>query len=210
MVRFAQRLKDLGAEPQFFGMDEPLYFGHVFGTKNGRTGCQTPIAELARDVATKVKQIRTVFPGVRFGDVEPVTFAPGVPWFENDTWQTDLSDWFDAYQAAVGDKLAFLRIDMWWSTSWQQHMPALTAFLARKGIPLQVIYNGDGRYKTDESWTSSAAANFRAFESGPWPKPAAAVFQYWTHNPTRNLPESNPTTETGLIDQYIQWRQSRR
>jgi hypothetical protein len=210
MLKFAQRLKALGAEPQVFGMDEPLYFGHVFGSPDGRSGCHTSIAELAREIAIKVAQARTVFPGVRFGDVEPLTFRPGDPWFQNDTWLSDLSDWFDAYQAAVGDKLAFLRLDLWWNMPWQKHMAALTALLARKGIPLQVIYNGNGQDKTDEAWIAHAAAHFKEFESGPWPKPAVAVFQYWTPNPTHVLPESNPLTATGLIDQYVQWRQTRR
>ncbi len=203
-----RRLQALGVTPQVFGMDEPLYFGHVFGPEGGKGGCHTPIAALAQDVATKVAQARAAFPGVRFGEVEPLTFSPRDPWFENNAWLHDLSEWFDAYQAAVGDKLAFFRLDLWWNDRWQQHMPALTALLARKGIPLQVIYNASGQDRTDASWIADAVAHFKAFESGPWPKPATAVIQYWTPNPTHVLPESNPLTATGLIDRYLQWQQT--
>lgn len=206
----AQRAKALGAEPQFFGTDEPLYFGHVFGSPDGKHGCHASIAELASDVANVVRQVRTVFPGMRFGDVEPLTFQPGDPWFQNDRWLSDLSNWFDAYQAAVGDRLAFFRIDMWWTKWWQPHLPALAALLARKGIPLQLIYNGDGQDRTDATWIAHAVAHFKEFELGPWPKPAVAVFQYWTPNPTHVLPESNPLTATGLIDRYVQWQQTGR
>jgi hypothetical protein len=200
----AERLKSLGADPQFFGMDEPLYFGHVFESQNGKIGCHSSIADIARDVANKVRQIRTVFPGVPFGEAEPLTFRPGDAWFKNDVWLSDLSQWFDAYQAAVGDRLAFFRLDLWWGMPWQTHMPALTALLARKGIPLQVIYNGDGQDNTDAVWIAHAVAHFKEFESGSWPKPAAAAIQYWSPNPTHVLPESNPLTGTGLINRYVQ------
>jgi hypothetical protein len=205
---FAQRVKALGAKPQFFGMDEPLYFGHVFGPENGRDGCHSSIADIAKDVANKVRQIRTVFPGVPFGEVEPLSFRPNQPWFKDNRWLADLSTWFDAYQAAVGDRLAFFRLDLWWGMNWQAHMLDLTALLARRGIPLQVIYNGDG--KTDEIWIASAVSHFKEFETGPWPKPNAAIIQYWSPNPTHVLPEDNPLTGTGLINRYVQWQQTRR
>jgi hypothetical protein len=99
MLQSAQRLKSLGAEPKFFGMDEPLYFGHVF--RDGSRGCNSSIADIARDVAGKVRAARQVFPDARFGDVEPLTFDPRNPWFSNDRWLHDLSDWFDAYEAAT-------------------------------------------------------------------------------------------------------------
>ncbi len=64
-LRVAQRAKALGAEPQLFGMDEPLYFGHVFRSEAGRIACHSSIAAIAADVADKLRQVRTVFPGMR-------------------------------------------------------------------------------------------------------------------------------------------------
>ena len=207
MLRIAQRLKSLGAEPKFFGMDEPLYHGHVL--RDGIRGCNSSITDIARDVAGKFKAARQVFPNARFGDVEPLTFDPRNPWFQNDQWLHDLSEWFDAYEAATGDKLAYFRLDLWWNMPWQPHMQALADLLKRKGIPLQVIYNASGKQPTDAAWMESAASHFKEFESGPWPKPDAAVFGYWTEPPTRVLPESDPTSATGLIEQYIRWHQTR-
>jgi hypothetical protein len=206
MPGFAQRLKALGAQPKFFGMDEPLYHGHVF--RDGSRGCHSSIIDIARDVAGKFKAARQVFPGVRFGDVEPLTFRPGDPWFSDDRWLHDLSEWFDAYEAATGDKLAYFRLDLWWTMQWQPHMQALADLLKRKGIPLQVIYNASGKQPTDAAWSDSAAAHFKEFETGPWPKPDAAVFNYWTQPPIRVLPETDPTTVTGLVGRYLKWRQS--
>lgn len=207
MLRIAQRLKSLGAEPKFFGMDEPLYHGHVL--RDGIRGCNSSITDIARDVAGKFKAARQVFPNARFGDVEPLTFDPRNPWFRDDQWLHDLSEWFDAYEAETGDKLAYFRLDLWWNMAWQPHMQALADLLKRKGIPLQVIYNASGKQPTDTAWMESAASHFKEFESGPWPKPDAAVFGYWTEPPTHVLPESDPTSATGLIKQYLRWHQTR-
>lgn len=58
----ARKLKALGAEPRYFGMDEPLYFGHVFGPQGQLRGCHSPIPDIAKDVADSVRQVRTFFP----------------------------------------------------------------------------------------------------------------------------------------------------
>jgi hypothetical protein len=77
------------------------------------------------------------YPGVAFGDTEPM----GVP---DGAWLADLEQWFDAYQAATGQQLAFFRVDMQWNANWQVQMRQLAPLLRRKGIPLQIIYNGAG------------------------------------------------------------------
>jgi hypothetical protein len=97
---------------------------------------------------------------------------------------------------------------MWWTKWWQPHIAGVAALLARKGIPFQMIYNASGQDNTDAVWIAHAIDHFKEFESGPWPKPAAAVIQYWTANPTHALPEDNPLTSTGLIDRYVQWQQT--
>jgi hypothetical protein len=206
MPKFALRLKSLGADPKYFGLDSPLYNGHVF--HEGQRGCNSSIADIAQDIAGKFKAARQVFPDVRFGDVEPINFNPLNPWFRDDRWLHDLGEWFDAYEAATGDKLAYFRLDMWWKMPWQEHMQTLSDLLKRKGIPLQVIYDASGKQPTDAAWNDSAASHFKEFESGPWPKPDAAVFNYWTQPPVRVLPETDPTTVTGLVARYIKWRQS--
>ena len=207
-LSLAQHLAAVGATPRYFDMDEPLYFGHVFDRMGGSFGCRSSITHLALDVATKIRQVRSVFPGVRFGDVEPLTFSDNDPWFKDDAWLADLSAWFDDYEAAVGDKLAFFRIDTWWTPRLPKEMPALTRLLHAKQIPLQIIYDGNGQ-KTDEAWVASAVAHFKQFEFGSWPLPEAAVIQFWGPNPSRVFPETDPLTATGLIDQYLDWRQVR-
>lgn len=199
-LSYARRLKAAGADVGYFSMDEPLYYGHVSNLKGT---CHTPIADLAKDVALKVKQVQSVYPGVGFGDVEPM----GIP---DANWLADLEQWFDAYQAATGQPLAFFRVDMQWNGPyWQGQMQQLGHLLQRKGIPLQVIYNGAGNAGSDETWIAQTIRHFEQYETNGLPHPDAVNFQCWTPNPTHNLPESDPRTLTGLIDQYVQWKKSK-
>ncbi|TDX02118.1 hypothetical protein [Dinghuibacter silviterrae] len=192
----ARRLKAAGAEVSCYAMDEPFYYGHVF---TGQNACHASIEDIAKDVAAKVKQVRSIYPGVGIGDVEPV----GIPY---GNWLSDLEQWFDAFNAATGSPLAFFRVDMQWGANWQGQMRQLAALLRRKGIPLQVIYNGSGNDRSDAAWTAQAAKHFRDYEASGLPKPDVAVFQCWTKNPTRMLPETDPSTLTGLVLQYIKSR----
>ena len=196
----AKRLKAAGADISHFAMDEPLYYGHVF---NGKNACHSSIEDIAKDVATKVKQVQSVYPEATFGDVEPV----GIP---DTAWLSELEQWFDAYLTATGSKLAFFRVDMQWSANWQAQMRPLALLLRRKGIPLQVIYNGSGNAGSDEAWTAQAVKHFHDYETSDLERPEVAVFQSWTVNPTHVLPESDPRTMTGLVLQYIYWLKSKR
>jgi hypothetical protein len=58
----ARQLKALGADVRYYGMDEPLYFGHVFDKKNA---CHSSIPDLANDVGNKVRMVQSVFPSAR-------------------------------------------------------------------------------------------------------------------------------------------------
>jgi hypothetical protein len=199
----ARHISSLGAVPRYYVMDEPLYYGHFFDREGENFACRLPIAEVAREVGEKFKLVRTVFPQVRFGDVEPLMG------FKN-SWLPDLETWFDAYETATGDKLAFFRLDMSWGLKWQERIPMLVSLLQKKGIPLQVIYNGNGNLTSDEAWIQSAVTNFQAYESDGRAPPDTAVIQYWTAHPSRVLPETDPKAATWLINRYNEWRQWRR
>jgi hypothetical protein len=204
LLNEAHHIKSLGGEVRYFGMDEPLFFGHVFDRRGDHFGCRLSIVEIARDVADKLRQVRTVFPAVRFGDVEPL-----MGW-SDDTWLSDLATWFDNYEQATGEKLAFFRLDIGWNRPWQKRIPPLARLLREKGIPLQVIYNGDDRAQSDEAWIASAVAHFQEYESDGRSPPDAAVIQYWQVHPSRVLPESDARTATWLINKYADWRRLRR
>jgi hypothetical protein len=187
----AQRVKKLGGEPQFYDMDEPLYFGHLYA---GQNACHSSIQDIAADTAAKVKQVKGIFPSVEIGDSEPIEHL------YRDRLG-DLKDWLDAFQMATGSPLSFLRLDMNWSDDWRNPVIAVSQLLAQKGVPLQIVYNGSGNDRSDQEWISHALANARAFESVV--KPAGVAIETWNSFPKRVLPETDPMTLTGLLDQYV-------
>jgi hypothetical protein len=200
----ARRMRSLGLEPAFFSLDEPLYFGHFFDRDRERVGCRLPIERLAQDVATKLRQIRSVFPNARFGDVEPF---PLVASKEGD-WISDLGKWLDVYRNAAGENLAFFRLDVAWNLDWRSSVPSLLRLLQSRNIPLQVIYNGSGLDRSDGDWIANAASHYQSFETASWPPPSVAMIQSWNRYPTRILPEIDPNTMVGLVNRYVHWQSS--
>jgi hypothetical protein len=194
----AERLKRVGGKPRYFGFDEPMHFGHTFINDGKGVGCRRSIEDVAKDVAVKVKQIRAVFPDAQFGDVEPYR--------NDDAWRADVQVWIDAFRAETETNLAFFRLDMAWHLPWRDKLPALVAMLRSKGVPLQVIYNGDDQLTSDEAWIASAVRHFQEFEA--LAKPDVAVFQFWRQHPSHLLPETDNLTATWLINRYAEWRQT--
>jgi hypothetical protein len=200
-----QRIKSLGGYPKFFSLDEPLYFGHRFERAGDTFGCRLPIGELAKQMAEKLRQIRLTFPAASFVDVEPFPLA-----MESDSaWLADLANWYDAFEEAAGEKFAFFRVDMAWNAKWRDYVPSLLGLLHEKGIPLQLIYNGNGEAKSNEDWIASAVQHFKSYESDGRLPPQVAVIQSWNQYPSQILPETVPTTMTALLDRYVEWRRSR-
>jgi hypothetical protein len=197
----ARRMKALGFDPRYYGMDEPLYYGHIY---DGPNACHSSIQDIARDVATKVKQVQAVFPGIMVGDSEPFMA------FASDKGLSNLEQWFDAYKKEVGQPLAFLAIDMDWKAAWRERLPAFTELLNREGVRLIPIYNGNDTAKSDQEWISQAIDNFKAFEASVAPQPAAVAIQTWVGHPTLLLPDTDPLTLSGLVNQYVAWKQARR
>lgn len=192
-------IKSLGGEPRYFSLDGPLHAGHFVGQGvDGHFGCKSSIADVAKDIATKVRQIHAVFPNAQIIDIEA---AYGMT-------DADLQTWLDDYAASTGEKLPFMRFDMDWNAPWQARIPAIVQLLRRNGVGVQVIYNGSGNDRTDEQWIADATARFKAFETVIKPPPAAVVIQSWNPRPSHLLPESDPRTLTSLIDRYVAWRQT--
>jgi len=194
MKAMAERIKRLGGTLDAIAMDEPLWFGH----HDSRPGmCQTPIEEMARDVAAQVAAMRQVFPAMRVGDIEPV----GNP--EPKDWLAQIAQWSEAYRRAAGEKLAFIRADVNWSGPWQ---PALSGFvrqLRAAGIGYGIIYNGGSGSRGAVEWARQAEEEFAGLEADPAMIPDHAMIQSWTPWPKRNLPETESGTLTNLVIRYI-------
>lgn len=190
-LAIAKHVKALGAEPMYYDMDEPLWYGHYY---KGANACKNDLTTIAQDVAEKVKQVRDMFPGVKIGESEPLIAV-----VEQDGI-AGLEKWLEAYRRAVGEPLGFIRLDMEWQGPWRQRVPAIAQLLHREGVALQVIYNGSGQDKSDDEWVNHATQHAKDFEG--LVKPDSVAIQTWTPRPTHVLPDTDPRTLTGLVNQY--------
>ena len=187
----AKRFRSLGADVTYFDMDEPLYFGHFF---EGTNACRTSLGDLMADVSQKIRQVSAQYPNAQFGEAEPIVAITR-------SGLVDLEHWLDTFQSATGKPLAFLRLDIDWKAPWQGPVAEVARLLKRKGVRLQVIYNGSPRDTSDAAWISHAFGNAMAFETITTPDDV--VIQSWDTYPKRFLPETDATTMTGLIDSYV-------
>jgi hypothetical protein len=190
----AQWIKSLGGEPQYFEMDEPLYFGHVY---TGPNACSSTIDEIVDDVAKQVRRIKSIFPNAKIGDGEPAGFP-------SETWLDDVENFITKFHAVTGQDLAFFRLDVGWGYAWRDKVQALSRVLRRHGIPLQVIYNGSGRDKTGQEWIEHAIEHAKEFERIVVPD--AVSIQCWTTYPDHLLPETDRSALTSLINRYVEWK----
>jgi hypothetical protein len=207
-LMLARKVKRLGGKVDYYTMDEPLYFGHFYtadakqGPTGKHSGCHLPINDIAQDAAKRMRDVRSVFPDVKVGDVEPFTEFP------DNEWANVLSQWFDAFQSATGERLAYFRLDLVWVKPWQRRMGQLTGLLRSKQVPLQVIYDGSGVAPSDEVWIGQAVERFQEFEGKNGILPQAAIIQSWHTRPSRTLPESDPGTLSNLVLRYVEWKKS--
>jgi hypothetical protein len=208
-LMIARKVRRLGGAIDYYTMDEPLYYGHVYGqdpkgnTNSKHCGCRLSIREIAQDAAKRIADVHSVFPAAIIGDVEPF-----MQW-EDGQWEQDVREWCDAFQAATGQRLAYFRLDLWWNLPWQKRMARLASLLHEKQVPLQVIYDGASFAPSDRAWIDQAAQRFREFEGTAGLTPDAVIMQSWHSKPSHELPESDPGTLTNLVLQYIAWKRAR-
>ncbi|MBV8140208.1 MAG: hypothetical protein JO121_31910 [Deltaproteobacteria bacterium] len=210
-LAISRKIKRLGGTVDYFSMDEPFYFGHVYvgdpkhGGGGKHRGCQLSIDDVAQDAAKRIKDIHSVFPDAKVGDGEPFAQFDERQWQQ---WMDDLPRWFDAFQSATGERLAYFRVDLWWRSPWQQRMAQLKKLLDAKQIPLQIIYDGPSWAQSDRIWIDEAEQHFKDFEGVNRISPSGVVIQSWTAKPSHALPENDPGTLTNLVLRYANWKRA--
>ena len=190
----AARIKALGGTLAYVAMDDTLWFGH-FSTQPG--ALQTPITAIAKDVAKQVATIHRYFPHAQVGDNEPLPDAapPG--------YVSEVLEWVDAYQSAVGIPLAFFHCEFdWRNPESQTQVTQLSAEVRSRGIKFGIIYDGDANDTTGLAWTTNAEEYFVEIEKNQSMIPDDAVLQTWATQPDHALPETQPGTMTYLVNRY--------
>lgn len=191
----ADRVSKLGGRIDYVAFDSPMAFGH-FNILNKEAACHYTIEELVANIAPQVQILKTAFPGIRFGDVEPVN---------NHTvgWLDAYLDFAKQFQQQIGERLAFMQADIIWYDNWQPQLVQWRKRLREFGISYGVIFDGSSIDKSDLAWTSHAIERYRAVTGNATTKPDDAVFQTWHSYPTRFLPETKSGTLTSVVVQTV-------
>lgn len=196
----AQKVQSLGGTLQYVAMDEPFYYANIY---TGQNACNWTAQQIAANAVQSIAQIRTAFPNVMVGDIEPVP-AVGTP-----GWLASYTTWLDAWEIAAGSPLAFFHCDVNWPADpdWIADVNSMRQALALRSIPFGVIYNGLGM-TSDASWMSAAEGHFIEYELYGGTIPDQTIFQTWETYPTHVLPETDPDALTYLVDYYFRPRTS--
>jgi hypothetical protein len=192
----SDRLRQAGGSLQVIALDEPYYFAHVY---DGEGACGWSIDQVATATAGFTQAMRVEWPQVIVGDTEPMPFGVA---------PEGLGAWLDAYEAAAGEPLAFLHLDMDWGRSdWPQLGVAVEAVGAERGVPIGMIYNG-GAATSDDAWLTITGQRVLAYEADAGANPAHVIFQSWMDKPDRVLPETEATSFTSFVNRYFDDRDS--
>jgi len=194
-LHIAQRIQEAGGTLQVVAFDEPFAFAHIY---DGPNACHWTPEKIAGDLVTYMEKLRTIYPEVVFGDIEPL-------WEDTDL---DLyKTWIETYEAVTGAPLEFFILDVQFTrANWAQDAKELEDFARAHGVEFGMIYFGDWEDGSDEEWLGKAEQRMVLYESLYGGRPEHVFFQSWHDHPDRVLPESTPYTFTHFVNSYARTR----
>lgn len=160
--------------------------------------CHWSTQEAARHVIPFIQQLRGYAPDIVIGDAEPL--------WTNVTPERML-EWTDAYAAAAGEPLAFLQVDVDWDhrADWPMAVRSIEDGARARGIEFGPIYNG-GEAASDAEWVDLTLQRAFTYEEVAGGRPDQVLLQSWMDHPDYVLPETDPSTFSGLINRYFALR----
>jgi hypothetical protein len=186
-----KKIRNAGGHVDIVSFDEPYAFG-VRDT--GANACHWSVGQAAYAAVTFVNQLRKFDSHMLIGDTEPMWAGISAD---------DIGGWLDAYAQATGRPMDFLQLDADWSQAdWATTFKSVEAAARSRGVPVAPIYNG-GDATSDADWTNLAMERAFEYEQVVGGKPDFVTLQSWMDKPDHVLPETDPTTFTGLIDRYL-------
>ncbi len=200
MLPLLERLKRLGGELSYVAMLGPLVDGHVY-TK--QFYCHLPTYEVALDAAATVHGVQRLFPAVKIGDVEPLASHDDYP------TPNEFKDWFEAFKRAAGTPIAFIDLDIRWNLDWKTALKQVMTIARNSGVDVGVIYHGDPSASTSVDVSHFLTKHEHEVEQELNLHPQQVVFQSWLNVPDHVLPESDPTSLTGMVFHYLNLQKNR-
>ncbi len=192
--RWAQQIKAAGGTLRFLAMDEPFFYANIYQGPPG--ACNWPAEKVAQEVFDYIQAIKSIFPDVVVGDIEPVLWSgTGVDQYKS---------WLETYHRVTGQNLPFLVVDLdWGNPNWPKATKELEDFCHQRGIEFGIIYTGDSWDNSDEAWLRHAEERMVIYERQYGGNPDHAFLQSWHDHPDYLLPETDSTKFTNLIDRYV-------
>jgi hypothetical protein len=191
-ARIANKIKALGGTLKYIAMDEPFA---------GALGCNWTPRQTAENALRSIARVRTVFPEVIVGDIEPIPAVQAPA-----DWLQRYSAWLDAWKDVSGASFPFFHLDVNWSLDWVPHAEAMRHELVSRHILFGMIYNGYWEDIADVDWVRDAIAHFTKYETQTGVTPDHVAFEGWDHHPLHALPETSPAAMTYDIDSYFRQR----
>jgi len=201
-ARVVAKLQAAGLRPRFISMDEPLYFGHYY---DGQNACHSSLDDIAERVSKILGLYLKAFSNALVIDTEPFPAISGHP-----NWESDYKDWMTAFQAAIGQPISTLLIDINWPDArWEGSLGSIVSLAHRQSLRAGIIYWAapPGGATSNEQWLDSAAQNFTRIERGMGLVPDIAMFTSWSKFPERSITDSNGLGEDYLVQQYVRMHQ---
>jgi len=199
----SQKIKKAGGVIRFIAMDEPLWFGHYFKGHTGRQpGCQSSVAQILELISDALGVYAEEFPNIIVGDIEPSDIA------EQKNWKDDVLAWVTGFRNQMGRPLAFMHLDIPFNRPGKERFAVefyrYAESLKRQDLlgAIGVIYDGTQSDTSDKSWILDAKQHIRLIEDKNGIHPDHVVIQSWQAYPQHVLPESSPTSLTGLVNFY--------
>jgi len=195
-LAYLQRLKALGAQVPFVKVDEPFFFGRVVDDPRS---CHFSVTQIAAEVGNYVRLVKSVYPKVAVGDVEPIIASAYTP-----DVVTAIKRWHDVYRKVTGARFPFFFADIDFSSlAWPAIVKSLEEASQKHGMRFGIIYIGDQQDTSDAEWAGKVVARFESYQVQNGNRPDYVLFQSWQPHPEFCLPETDPTTFTGVLDAYI-------
>lgn len=195
----ANNMLAAGGSIDFIAMDEPYYYSRYLRstgyTHPVNIPCLYSVEQLAAAVATTYNSVRTVFPHVVLGDVEPLYLLPPAAIQE-------YVQFIDRVEALAGTQVAFVHDDgSNITTSWRDSMNPLWNALSARRIPYGMIWNAGAElsatpyhvksYMPDVRWVARAIGRIKTYrEIGALPG-IHNIIQSWESHPIKAGPETS-------------------
>jgi hypothetical protein len=188
----AERVRSVGGQIDYVMFDEPMAFGRA----HRRPGqCGFSIEQLVRNIEPNIRTFKQAFPGVVFGDIEPVSDAT----LTSPGYLDNMLEFARVFHEQTGEKLASLQADIIWQNRWQPQLVDWRNRLHAAGMKFGVIFDGDPGDRSDSEWAAHAISRYRLVVSNPKMLPDDVVFQSWQKLPSHFLPDDAPGTLTNIV-----------